>query len=48
MILLVAEGPQNKDIAIQVELDRRQVALWRQPFLDGGTPADSIATVSTP
>lgn len=39
VILLAAEGLQNKDIAVQVELDRRQVALWRQRFLEGGIDA---------
>jgi transposase len=37
--LLAAEGMQNKDIAAQADLDRRQVALWRQRFLDGGVDA---------
>ena len=35
VILLAAEGRQNKDIAFEVALDRRQVALWRQRFLQG-------------
>ena len=39
VVLLGAEGLQNKDIAVQVGLDRRQVALWRQRFLDGGIDA---------
>ena len=39
VVLLAAQGLQNKDIAEQVDLDRRQVALWRQRFLDGGVPA---------
>jgi transposase len=39
VILLAAEGMQNKDIAAQAALDRRQVALWRQRFLDGGIDA---------
>ncbi|WP_168226751.1 helix-turn-helix domain-containing protein [Rhodoferax sediminis] len=39
MILLAAQGWQNKDIAAQVDLDRRQVALWRQRFLGGGIDA---------
>lgn len=34
--LLAAHGWQNKDIVLEVDLDRRQVALWRQRFLDGG------------
>jgi transposase len=38
-ILLAAEGWQNKDIAAEVGLDRRQVALWRQRFVDGGVGA---------
>ena len=38
-VLLAAQGWQNKDIAVEVELDRRQVALWRQRFLDGGIEA---------
>jgi transposase len=37
--LLAAKGEQNKDIAVQAGLDRRQVALWRQRFLDGGIDA---------
>ena len=39
VILLAAEGWQNKDIAVEVALDRRQVALWRQRFLEGGIDA---------
>ena len=35
VVLLAAQGLQNKDIAVEVGLDRRQVALWRQRFLDG-------------
>ena len=30
VILLAAQGWQNKDIAVEAGLDRRQVALWRQ------------------
>jgi hypothetical protein len=33
-ILLAAKGWQNKDIAIEVKLDRRQVALWRRRFAE--------------
>jgi hypothetical protein len=36
IILLAADGVQNKDIAAEVDLDRRQVAQWRQRFLEGG------------
>ena len=36
IVLLAAKDWQNKDIAAEVDLDRRQVALWRQRFLDGG------------
>ena len=39
VVLLATQGLQNKDIALQVGLDRRQVALWRQRFLDGGIDA---------
>ena len=39
VILLAARGLQNKDIAVEVALDRRQVALWRQRFLEGGIDA---------
>lgn len=39
LILLAAQGWQNKDIAIEVKLDRRQVALWRKRFIDGGVQA---------
>ena len=39
VVLLAAQGWQNKDIAVEVDLDRRQVALWRQRFLDGGVDA---------
>ena len=35
-ILLAAKGWQNKEIAAQVKLDRRQVALWRQRFIESG------------
>ena len=33
IVLLASEGWQNKDIAAEVDLDRRQVAMWRQRFL---------------
>jgi transposase len=39
VILLAAQGWQNKEIAAEVGLDRRQVALWRQRFLTGGIDA---------
>jgi len=39
VVLLAAQGWQNKDIAVQAGLDRRQVALWRQRFLDAGIDA---------
>jgi len=39
VILLAADGMQNKDIASEVDLDRRQVAQWRQRFLEGGLDA---------
>jgi transposase len=39
VILLAAQGWQNKDIAQEVRLDRRQVALWRRRFTEGGLPA---------
>ena len=39
IVLLAAQGLQNKDIAERVALDRRQVALWRKRFLDRGVPA---------
>src|SRR5438046_6428517 len=39
IILLAANGMQNKDIAVEVDLDRRQVAQWRQRFLEGGIDA---------
>src|SRR5512137_327451 len=39
VILLAAEGWRNKDIAVQVKLDRRQVALWRRRFIEGGIQA---------
>lgn len=39
VILLAAQGWQNKDIACEVKLDRRQVALWRRRFIEGGLPA---------
>jgi transposase len=39
VILLAAQGWQNKDIAVEAGLDRRQVALWRERFLDGGIDA---------
>ena len=39
VILLAAQGRQNKDIAAEVHLDRRQVALWRSRFLQGGIDA---------
>ena len=39
VVLLAAQGLQNKDIAVEAGLDRRQVALWRQRFRDGGIDA---------
>lgn len=39
VILLAAQGWQNKNIAQEVKLDRRQVALWRRRFIEGGLPA---------
>jgi len=39
VILLAARGWQNKDIATEVKLDRRQVALWRRRYQQGGIPA---------
>jgi transposase len=39
IVLLAAQGWQNKEIAVEVELDRRQIALWRQRFLEGGVAA---------
>lgn len=39
IVLLAAQGWQNKDIAAHVNLDRRQVALWRSRFLQGGIDA---------
>lgn len=39
VILLAARGWQNKDIATEVKLDRRQVALWRRRFIEGGVAA---------
>jgi Integrase core domain. len=39
IVLLAAQGWQNKDIAVEVGLDRRQVALWRSRFLQGGIDA---------
>ena len=39
LILLAAEGWQNKEIAAEVGLDRRQVALWRRRFMQGGIDA---------
>lgn len=39
VVLLAAEGRQNKDIAVEAGLDRRQVALWRERFLTGGIDA---------
>lgn len=39
MILLAAKGWRNKNIAAEVKRDRRQVALWRQRFIDGGVQA---------
>jgi transposase len=39
IILLAAQDLQNKDIATEVGLDRRQVGLWRSRFLEGGVDA---------
>jgi len=39
VILLAAKGWQNKNIATEVKLDRRQVALWRRRFTEDGIKA---------
>jgi transposase len=39
IVLLAAKGWQNKEIAVEVKLDRRQVALWRRRFSEGGIEA---------
>jgi hypothetical protein len=39
VILLAAKGWQNRDIAAEVKLDRRQAALWRRRFIDGDVQA---------
>jgi transposase len=39
VILLAAQGRTNLEIAVEVDLDRRQVALWRRRFLEGGIDA---------
>ncbi|MGH8278411.1 MAG: IS630 family transposase, partial [Gammaproteobacteria bacterium] len=39
VILLAGKGKQNKAIAAEVKLDRRQVAVWRRRFLEGGIAA---------
>lgn len=39
IVMLAAKGLQNKDIAVEVGLDRRQVSLWRERFIEGGIAA---------
>ncbi|QHE88534.1 helix-turn-helix domain-containing protein [Hydrogenophaga sp. BPS33] len=39
VILLAAQGWQNTEIAVEVRLDRRQVALWRRRFMERGVEA---------
>ena len=39
IVMLAAKGMQNRDIALEVGLDRRQVALWRERFIGGGIEA---------
>lgn len=39
IVMLAAQGMQNKDIALEVGLDRRQVSMWRERFIEGGIPA---------
>lgn len=39
VILLAVKGWQNRDIAAEVKLDRRQAALWRRRFIDGDVQA---------
>ncbi len=39
IVMLAAKGMQNKNIALEVGLDRRQVALWRERFIEGGIEA---------
>ena len=51
VILLAAQGWQNTDIAEAVKLDRRQVAMWRRRFIDGGVQAllqDAVRSGRTP
>ena len=48
VILLAAEGWRNKHIAVQVEFDRRQVALWRRRFIEGGIRTLLLQDASRP
>ena len=49
VILLAAQGLQNKDIAVEVGLDRRQVAVWRQRFVHASDTLPSVcASFSSP
>ncbi len=36
IVMLAANGMQNKNIVLEVWLYRRQVALWRERFLERG------------
>jgi transposase len=51
VVLLAAKGWQNKAIAAEVKLDRRQVALWRRRFAEGGVAVllrDAVRSGRTP
>src|SRR5450432_1762097 len=47
-ILLAAQGWQNKAIALEIHLDRRQVSIWRRRFIAGGIQALTHDAVRPP
>ena len=47
-ILLAAQGWQNKDIALEVHLDKGQVGFWRRRFIAGGVEALTNAPARLP
>ena len=47
-ILLAAQGWQNKDIALEVQLDKGQVGFWRRRFIAGGVEALKKAPARLP
>jgi transposase-like protein len=44
IVLLAAQGLQNKDIAEQLGVGRVQVARWRERYLESGLQPESVTS----